>query len=106
MDRLVTVYQPLHQCIEVTPPLRVTVWVGSVKNSTLREHITQAPHFTNINFVHYQACQYSPSLFHGTISIYFHHLKHKLKFMLISASSDLEKKIVFFQILCCPPLDI
>lgn len=56
MDGAVTVYKPLHQCIEVTPPLRVTVWVGSVKYSTLREHITQALHFTNISFVHHQVC--------------------------------------------------
>lgn len=56
MDSNKTVCKPLHQCIEVIPPLRVTVWVGSVKYSTLREHRTQARHFTNISFVHYQVC--------------------------------------------------
>lgn len=54
MDDTVTVYKPFQECIEVTPPLGVTVWVGSVKYSTLGELITQAPHFTNISFVHYQ----------------------------------------------------
>lgn len=56
MDSTVTPYKPLHQCIEVTPPRSVTVWVGSVKYLTVREHITQALHFTNISFVHYQVC--------------------------------------------------
>lgn len=78
-DSAANVYKPLHQSIEVTPPLRATVWVGCVKYSTLGVRRAQALHFTNISFKHYQVCSCSPSLFHDTTGMCLHHLKHQLK---------------------------